>query len=158
MRHHFPTQQLLRDHVLERIGEWIAPADWMADTSLPAPERLVRSLRQVLAQVGAGQHARDALLATVSTFVAAEPTQELREAHLAVEADGRRRIERWLHILESEGVVAAADIPRDARFLGAVLNGLALQRALPADDALARVEEETLEDAVSAVLRRTPAT
>lgn len=153
MRHHFPTQQLLRDQVLERIGDWLAPSEGMHDMSLGATERLVGSLRQVLTEIGTGQRARDALLATVTTFVAVEQTPEVREAHLAVAADGHRRIEGWLQILADEGLVLPADIPRHARFLGAVLNGLALQRALPAPDALARIEQETLEDAVSAVLR-----
>ncbi|GAA4887190.1 TetR/AcrR family transcriptional regulator [Streptomonospora salina] len=153
MRHHFPTQQQLRDRVMERIGDWLAPAEWMLDASLPAHQRLLRSLRQVLAQAGAGQQARDAMLTTISTFVAVEQTPAVRESYLSIESDGQRRIEGWLNTLADEGFLSRSEVPRHARFLGTVLKGLALQRALPAIDALSQAEEETLATAVSAVLQ-----
>ncbi|GAB3477043.1 TetR/AcrR family transcriptional regulator [Nocardiopsis coralliicola] len=156
MRHHFPTQQQLRDEVMGRIGEWIAPAEEIRDTALPASERLLGGLRQILARAGAGQQARDALAATVGTFVTAEQTPEVREAYLSVENDGQRRIEGWLSTLAGEGFLPQSEVPRRARFLGTVLNGLALQRALPAIDALPQAEEEALAIAVSAVLQGAP--
>jgi hypothetical protein len=67
--------------------------------------------------------------------------------------DGQRRVECWLRVLADEGALAADDIPRAARFLGTVLEGLALARALPAADAIAHQEKETLYIAVDAVLR-----
>ena len=152
MRHHFPTQQELRDQVMERVGDWLAPAEWMRDTSLPGRERLLRCLRQVLARSGTGQHARDAMVAAVNAFVAVEQTDQVREAHLSIERDGQRRFEGWLNTLSEEGLLSPDDIPRNARFLGTVLNGLSLQRAFPTIDALAEAEEQTLQVAVSAVL------
>ncbi|GAB3732315.1 TetR/AcrR family transcriptional regulator [Nocardiopsis nanhaiensis] len=152
MRHHFPTQQELRDQVMERVGDWLAPAEWMRDTSLPGRERLLRCLRQVLARSGTGQQARDAMVAAVNAFVAVEQTDQVREAHLSIERDSQRRFEGWLNTLSEEGLLSPDDIPRNARFLGTVLNGLSLQRAFPTIDALAEAEEQTLQVAVSAVL------
>ena len=152
MRHHFPTQQELRDQVMERVGDWLAPAEWMRDTSLSGRERLLRCLRQVLARSGTGQHARDAMVAAVNAFVAVEQTDQVREAHLSIERDSQRRFEGWLNTLSEEGLLSPDDIPRNARFLGTVLNGLSLQRAFPTIDALAEAEEQTLQVAVSAVL------
>lgn len=153
MRYHFPTQQELRDQVMERVGDWLAPTEWMRDASLPGRERLLRSLRQVLARTGMGQQARDAMVAAVNAFVAVEQTDQVREAHLSIERDGQRRIEGWLNTLSEEGLLSPDDVPRHARFLGTVLNGLSLQRAFPAIDALTEAEEQTLQVAVSAVLR-----
>src|SRR5690606_13815979 len=39
LRHHFPTQQRLRDEVMRRINDWIAPAERIRDASLPARDR-----------------------------------------------------------------------------------------------------------------------
>lgn len=153
MRHHFPTQADLRDEVLGLIGDWMSPGAEMEDTGVPAHERLRGSLRDVLEHVGAGEHARDHMTRLTSTFIDVEQTPQLREAYLAVEADGHRRIERWLDALAREGRLAGADVPRFARFLGAVINGLALQRALPAPDSSLQLEAEVLDEAIGAVLR-----
>ncbi|MBE3001945.1 TetR family transcriptional regulator [Nocardiopsis sp. HNM0947] len=160
LRHHFPTQQKLRDEVMRRIYDWIVPADRIDDTSLPARDRLVESLRQVLTAAGRGPEAREAMSRMVETFIAAEQTEELREAYLTIERDAQRRIEDWLEVLaqerdqegDQETALPRDDIPRRARFLSTVVNGLGLERALPAQDSLAQRETETLYAAVDAVL------
>lgn len=152
LRHHFPTQRELRDEVMRRIYDWIAPADPIRDTSLPARDRLAECLRQVLAQAGTGQAAREAMTTVVGTFVAAEQTDAMREAYLAIQHDGQRRVKSWLQVLADEGALPADDVPRRARFLLTVLDGLGLERALPAEDSLAQEETETLYMAVDAVL------
>jgi len=152
LRHHFPTQQRLRDEVMRRINDWIAPAERIRDASLPARDRLVECLRQVLAAAGAGPEARKAMAALVETFVAVEQTEQVRGAYLAIERDAQRRVETWLAALAEEGALPRGDIPRRARFLSTVLNGLALERALPAEDSLPQREAETLYTAVDAVL------
>ena len=43
LRHHFPTQQQLRDELMRRIYEWLVPADSIEDTSIPPRERLLCS-------------------------------------------------------------------------------------------------------------------
>lgn len=152
LRHHFPTQQVLRDEVMRRIYDWIAPAEIIHDTSIPARDRLVECLRQVLAMAGAGPEARSAITAVVRTFIDVEQTEQVREAYMTIEKDSQRRIETWLRILADEGELQGEDLAHRARFLSTVIHGLGLERALPTGDSIARQESETLYMAVDAVL------
>ncbi|WP_340558540.1 TetR/AcrR family transcriptional regulator [Streptomyces sp. GSL17-111] len=156
LRHHFPTQQDLRDELTRRIFDWIAPTDPIDDRSLPARDRLAGCLGQVLAAVGAGPQAREALAVAVRTFVTAEQTEQVRASYRAVERDTQHRLEGWLRTLAEEGALSVDDVPRSARLLSTVVNGLAYQRAMPADDTLTERERETLYTAVDAVLRPHP--
>jgi hypothetical protein len=153
LRHHFPTQQKLRDELMRRIYDWMVPANRIGETTVPARDRLVECLLEVLAPVSVGQQARDAMIALTRDFIAADQTAQVHDAYRAMAQDGQRRVECWLRVLADEGALAADDIPRAARFLGTVLEGLALARALPAADAIAHQEKETLYIAVDAVLR-----
>lgn len=153
LRHHFPTQRALRDELMGRIYDWMVPATRLRDTSLPARERLVDCLREVLGPANVGQQAREAMIAVTQAFIAVEQTGPVREAYLTMERDGQRRVEDWLRVIAEEGDVAADDIPRHARFLNTVLDGLALRRALPSEDTIAHAEAQTLYTAVDAVLR-----
>lgn len=152
LRHHFPTQQVLRDEVMRRIYDWMAPAENINDTSIPARDRLVQCLRQILRMVGRGPEARRSMAATVRTFIDVEQTEQVREAYLTIEKDSQRRIETWLRTLAAQGGIPEEDIPRRARFLFTVVNGLGLERALPAEDSIAEQESETLHLAVDSVL------
>ncbi|GAA4661006.1 hypothetical protein GCM10023347_10590 [Streptomyces chumphonensis] len=69
-------------------------------------------------------------------------------------ARGRRA--RRLRTLAEEGALSVDDVPRSARLLSTVVNGLAFQRAMPAEDTLTERERETLYTAVDAVLRPHP--
>ena len=153
LRHHSPTQQQLRDELMRRIYEWLVPADSIEDTSIPPRERLVGCLRQLLEPVPAGQGARENMIALTQEFIAAEHTTRVREAYLAMERDGQRRIEAWLRVLADEIDIPPEDIPRRARFLSVVTEGMALKRALPAEDGLAEAETDTLRIAVDAALQ-----
>lgn len=155
LRHHFPTQQELRDEVMRRIYDWLLPQEPPEDSGVPPRDRLVRHLREVLAAAGTGHQAREAMAVLTSSFIAAEQTNALREAYLAMQRDGQRRMEGWLRVLAADGALPLESVPRAARFLGTVLSGLSLERALPADDSLAQSETETLYAAADAVL--TPA-
>ncbi|UFU06306.1 TetR/AcrR family transcriptional regulator [Ruania halotolerans] len=152
LRHHFPTQRELRDEVMRRIYGWIAPGDTIHDTSLPVRERLIQALQQPLALIGAGAQARETMATTCRTFIAGEQTDQVRESYLAIERDAQYRLEHWLTVIAEEGGIPVEDIPRRARFLSTVLNGLGLERALPAEDSLAAQEAQTLAMAVDAVL------
>lgn len=152
MRHHFPTQHALRDEVLRRVFDWMLPEGTIHDTSVPARDRLVACLVQVLSMTGVGQEAREAMRTLVESFIAVEHTEPVRTGYLAVEHDGQRRVESWLRVLSDEGALPAATIPSRARFLLTVLNGLGLERALPARDSLPQTETETLYHAVDSVL------
>ncbi|MGP5128325.1 TetR/AcrR family transcriptional regulator [Brachybacterium tyrofermentans] len=145
LRHHFPTQQVLRDEVMSRVYDWMLPDISIDDTAVPPRDRLVHCLRQVLDMSGTGSEARHSMVLLMENFVTVEQTEAMREAYLAMQRDGQRRMEGWLGTLAEEvGTLPVADIPRRARHLGTVLNGLALGRALPAEDSLAQRESEAL--------------
>lgn len=145
LRHHFPTQQVLRDEVMSRVYDWMLPNISIDDTAVPPRDRLVHCLRQVLDMSGTGPEARHSMVLLMENFVTVEQTEAMREAYLAMQRDGQRRMEGWLGTLAEEvGTLPVADIPRRARHLGTVLNGLALERALPAEDSLAQRESEAL--------------
>lgn len=153
LRHHFPTQRALRDAVLETIYDVVASDDQVIhDTSVPARDRLVQCLRQVLAPP-VGEEARRAWVVFFEAFVAPEPTDAIRTSHASVTQEGQRRVEHWISVLAKEGLVADGDIEVQARFLNTVLNGLSLDRALPADDSILERETATLYLAVDSILK-----
>jgi AcrR family transcriptional regulator len=154
LRFHFPTQRDLQDAVFGRIYERLMPDDPIRDRSLPARDRLVTCLRQVLAPAGVGADARRAWTIAHEKFIASEPTEQVRTAYRAYEQGGMRRIEYWLTVLAEEGALPRQDHTRAARFLNTVLNGLSVERALPAGESILRTETETLYTAVDAILER----
>jgi AcrR family transcriptional regulator len=152
LRHHFPTQRALQDAVLAGIYDVVAPADRIHDRSVPARDRLIDCLRQVLALAGVGDQARAGWSEIFQTFIEPEPTDENRAAYLAVDREAHRRVEYWLTVLSNEGALADGDNRRRARFLVTVLNGLSIARALPAEESILATETETLHAAVDHVL------
>jgi hypothetical protein len=138
--------------VLASLYAEVVPDDRIHDRSAPARDRLVDCLRNVLAPAGVGEQAREAWGKVFHAFIAPEPTDEVRAAYLAMDREGQRRVESWLAVLTQEGALADGDNTRRARFLMTVLNGLATERALPADDSILRSETETLYMAVDCVL------
>lgn len=152
LRHHFPTQQTLRDEVMRRVYDWIAPAHSIHDTSIPARDRLVESLREILTAVGSAEQARAAMGELTRTFITGEQSAQVREAYLTIDRDTRHRVEKWLALLAEEEGLPLEGIPGRASLLCTVLSGLGLERALPAEDSLAQRETETLYRAVDAAL------
>lgn len=152
LRYHFPTQRALQDAVLAGIYDVVAPGEGIHDRSVPARDRLIDCLRQVLALAGVGEQARAGWREIFKTYIEPEPTDENRAAYLAIEREAQRRVEYWLSVLSSEGALAEGDNARRARFLVTVLNGLSIARALPAEESILAVETETLHAAVDHVL------
>lgn len=152
LRFHFPTQRELQEAVLERFYAEVAQDDPIRDGDLSARERLVRCLQQLLVPVGVGAEARASLSHVTETFVAPEPTTAVRAAYAAAERTVSRRVEHWLGVLEREGAFRPSDAAADASFLVTVVNGLALERAMPREDLSLGAERRTLEIAVDAVL------
>ncbi|MDG4808199.1 TetR/AcrR family transcriptional regulator [Micromonospora sp. WMMD1120] len=153
LRFHFPTQRELKDAVLSRIYTQVFPDSPIHDRSLPARDRLVSCLRQVLAPAGVGARARAAWTLAYQAFIASEPTEQVRAEYLAVERGGWQRVEYWLSVLADEGALPKEDHARRIKFLLTVLNGLSIERALPAEDSILETETETLYLAVDSVLR-----
>lgn len=152
LRYHFPTQRALQDAVLAGVYDVITPGDRIHDRSATARERLTDCLGQVLAVAGVGDQARAAWGEIFKAYIEPEPTDETRAAYLAIEREARRRVEYWLTVLTNEGALAEGDNSRRARFLVTVLNGLSIERALPAKESILTTETETLHAAVDHVL------
>lgn len=153
LRHFFPDQRALLDEVLERMFRLVMPDGDIDDASLPAQERLMAGLRQILDRAGVGQSARELWRTTLRTYVEEAPPASTVESYLALESAARRRIEGWLAALAEEGALVDGDREAQARFLSSVVNGLSVERALPMDAAAAAAEAITLRLAVSAVVR-----
>lgn len=153
LRYHFPTQQSLHDEVMKHIYSTVLSDDPIHDSSVPARDRLVSCLRQVLAPIGVGAQARAEWRTVFDAFIPSETSGQVDAAHAAVVREGRRRVEYWLAVLTEEGELLDGDNPRSARFLCTVLNGLAIERALPADDSLLEAETAALYTAADCVLR-----
>ncbi|OON76634.1 TetR/AcrR family transcriptional regulator [Streptomyces tsukubensis] len=157
LRFHFPTQRALQDSLLSRIYGHLLPDDPIRDQELPARERLLNCLRQVLAPLGVDEDARTAWGRMYRAFIEPEPTEQLRTAYLSHEREAEQRIEHWLTVLAEEGALPPGDHSRNTRFLLTVLNGLALERALPTGESVLTAETETLDAAVDHVLKTAPA-
>ncbi|MBI9115900.1 TetR/AcrR family transcriptional regulator [Sanguibacter suaedae] len=152
LRHFFPTQRELVDTVVAGLYDIEIPGDPIHDLDTPPAERLIRCLRQLLAAIGTGDKARETWRSTFQAYVATPPTADATTTYLALERLAVRRIERWLTVLRDEGAVPAGDDERRARFLVTVVNGLAVERALPADSTRLAHEEDTLRLAVLGIL------
>ena len=153
LRHHFPTQRALRDAVLATIYDVVAANDQIIhDTSVPARDRLVQCLRQIFAP-GVGDEARRAWIKVFDAFIVPDPTPDIRRSYLAMEAEGRRRVEHWLTVLANEGALRDGDTTAQARFLSTVCNGLSIERALPVEASVLHAEPVSLSAAVDAVVK-----
>ncbi|MFD3684259.1 TetR/AcrR family transcriptional regulator [Nocardiopsis sp. NPDC058631] len=152
LRHHFPTQDALQDAVLAGVYETVFAGDPIHDTALPARDRLVSCVRQLLAPVGTGKRARELWGTTYEMFIAPEPTEETRAAYLAMERAARHRVEHWLSVLATEGALPGGDNTQRAKFLITVVNGLSVERAFPNSESLLTSETATLFAAVDSVL------
>jgi AcrR family transcriptional regulator len=152
LRFHFPTQRALQDAVLTRIYQHFMPGDPILDPSLPARDRLVNCLRQTLAPAGVGEQARRTFGLAFEAFIAPDPSDEIRAAYLGLERASAGRVSYWLSVLDEEGGRPDRDRSKDVRFLLTVLNGLAMERALPSGDSVLQSETDTLYTAVDTVL------
>lgn len=152
LRHHFPTQRELRNAVLATIYDVVTPdSQLIHDESVPARDRLVQCLRQVL-RLEAGEQSRQALIKFLNAFIVPEPAADIRTAYLAMASEGQSRVEYWLSILAEQGALPRADIAAKAAFLNTVLNGLSMERALPAEHSILQRETATLYIAVDSIL------
>ncbi|OMH26020.1 TetR family transcriptional regulator [Tersicoccus phoenicis] len=150
LRHFFPTQRDLVDTVVAGIYDLDIPNDPINDRTLTPNERLVECLRLLLAQVGAGDRAREQWRALYEAYVASKPSDDQAASYLALERLGRHRIEQWLTTLIDEGAIPPERVEQRARFLQTVVTGLMTERALPAEAVRIETETETLHLAVVA--------
>ncbi len=153
LRHFFPTQRLLIDTVVAGLRSIDVPDEPINDPALTPSERLIASLRMLLAEVGAGAQARNYLSSLHQAYVASPPDPDSEHAFLALERLAVHRVTGWLASLSEDGSLTTDDLELHARFLLTVVNGLSLERALPGAQARLTSEDDTLRFAVSAVLK-----
>lgn len=153
LRYHFPTQRELFDAVLSAIYEEAMPDDAIRDTTIAARDRLLACLRQVIAPIGTGMKAREAWGELFRAFIDPAVPAGPREGYLELGRQAHLRVESWLSILTEEGAIEPGDNAARARYLMTILNGLAVERALPSDRAPLELETEVLETAVDALVR-----
>ncbi|TFD92721.1 TetR/AcrR family transcriptional regulator [Cryobacterium lactosi] len=151
LRHFFPTQRDLLDAVVAGIYDLDIPDDPINEHTLTPTERLIACMRLMLAHVGVGDRARQHWGALYEAYVASTPSGDEVATYLALERLGRHRIERWLTVLIEEGAIPAGGVESRARFLATVINGLMMERALPAEAVRVETETETLRRAILAV-------
>lgn len=153
LRHFFPTQRELIDTVVEGLQSLDLPEDPIADHSKEPAERLEGCLHLLLASIGSGASARQNWAALHDAYVAVPVAGDAEHTFLAMERLAVDRVERWLSVLRLEGVLQDGSPEEHARFLLTVVNGLALERALPGAPARTAFERASLRLAVAAVLR-----
>lgn len=151
LRHFFPTQRELIDTVIAGLYELDLPDDPIDDHTRTPHERLLAGLQLFLADVGAGERARQHWTALYEAYVASPPTDDDATTYFALERLSRQHLERWLTTLTEEGAIPPGDTEQRARFLMTMLNGLITERALPTDALQIQTETETLRLAVHAV-------
>lgn len=152
LRHFFPTQRELIDTVVAGLHSLDVPDDPMDDAGSSPSDRLVGCLQAMLAEVGGGEQARDYVSSLHRAYVASPPDPESEHTFHALERLAVQRLVRWLTTLRDEGALARGDVEQQARFLLTIVNGLALERALPGAQARLTYERDTLRLAVSAVV------
>lgn len=157
LRHHFPSQRDLFDAVMTTVYEQALPDDWIRDPVLPARDRLAGCLRNMLTPVGSAAQARAVWGTLFRTFIEPEATPDAQTAYLVFARQARQRVESWLAVLVAEGALPEGDDARRARFLLTVVNGLSIERALPAEGTVLEDESAVLEDAVGALFDAGPA-
>lgn len=149
LRHFFPTQRALIDEVAAGITGLFASEEVIEDATVPARDRLLKCMQQVLAATGTGEQARDTWRRTFDSYLGTELSADAIDTYLAFSAAGLRRMEHWLDVLEKEGALPSGDNTQRAAYLNVVLDGLSIARALPTDAARIRSETDVLQHAIS---------
>jgi TetR/AcrR family transcriptional regulator, cholesterol catabolism regulator len=159
LRYHFATQRELLDAVLSALYEEALPDERIRDATVPAQDRLLECLGHLLSPVGVDDGARRTWTELFHAFIDLDASTPTRSGYVELHRQTMRRIESWLSILVEEGVLARGDNSGRARFLLAVVNGLAIQRAFPSEVPPLDVERAVLREALAAMpLSTSPST
>lgn len=152
LRYHFATQRELLDAVLSSLYEEALPDERIRDPSVPAEERLLACCRHMLDPVGIGDRAREVWADIFETFIAPDASRDHRTGYVEMRRQAALRVEGWISILAEEGAIPRGDNKARTDFLLAILDGLALQRALPSEASLLEVETSVLRAAIGALV------
>ncbi|GAA1491343.1 TetR/AcrR family transcriptional regulator [Brachybacterium sacelli] len=152
LQHHFPAKQDLVDEVMTVVYDTVLPSDYLEDTSVPARDRLISCLEQVVSPNGVDVPPRQAWQVTYERYLSPEASEDARMEYSAIERELCRRIEQCLIALHRERAVPAGDHARTARALLTVALGVSVTRALPHGEHTASTATDVLHAAADAVL------
>lgn len=154
LRHYFPTQQALIQATLTSLYESAMPDERIRDTSVPAEQRLVECLTNLLTPAATPDQAREVWRGLFRAFIEPEPTEQTRTGYSFVFQQAMLRVESWLAVLTEEGALPAGDDELRAKYLLTVMDGISLARAMP-DGGLSGPEEKAiLEATVASVVQQ----
>lgn len=152
LRYHFPSQRDLLDALVGDLFTRTYPDHRLHDRTVPPAERLAECVRGMLAPIGHGEQARTVMHQLAGTVLAPGVGAETSAGMERLAAGSRERVVSWLEVLAAEGAVPAGDLTRRALLLLTVVDGLALNRAMPGGRLTVEQEETVLADAVTAAL------
>ena len=107
----------------------------------------------MLDPIGLGDKAREVWTDIFATFIKPGASPDHRTGYVEMRWQAALRVESWISILVEEGAIPRGDNKARTDFLLAVLDGLALQRALPPEAAVLEVETSVLKGAIAALVR-----
>lgn len=152
LQHYFPAKQDLIDEAMAIVYDLVLPAGYLEDPTVPARDRLVACLQQVMSPPGVEISPRQAWQATFERYLSPDAPADAAEEYLAIERELVRRIEHCLTVLSREGAIAGVDHHRTARALLALTYGISTARALPPHEHRATTECDLLQAAADTVL------
>lgn len=153
LRYYFPTQRELMDAVLQSIYQGSMPDERIHDDAVPAADRLIECLSNVLTPIGSGEQAREFWRQLVRSLTDSASGLSSPLVHVDLDHQSSQRVESWLAVLAAEGALPAGDHADQALFLLTVVDGLAIGRVLPSDELSVQREAMVLQVAVGAVLQ-----
>ncbi|QSB13146.1 TetR family transcriptional regulator [Natronosporangium hydrolyticum] len=148
LRHYFPTQRALLDAVAGLTLNAQLSDLRITDRSVPPAERLTECLAQFLPPTDHDRLGLEQWLALYAAALGPERTDQARQLLSAFTAHARHRVDAWFEVLAEEGALPAADLPRHATVLLALIDGLCLQLLTPEPATSLREVRELLADAV----------
>lgn len=143
--------------MLTTLYEDALPDERIRDTSVPPRQRLLECVWRMLEPFSTGQGTREVWTSLFETFLAPGVTDETRAGYRILTRQAEQRVESWLVILETEGVLAKGDNAKRIHFILTVVDGLSIGRAFPDDGSRLEAETATLALAIDTVFAATPA-
>lgn len=131
LRHFFPTQRQLRDTVFSTIYANVFSDGDLFDRSIPARERLLARLSQMVAAAGTLEQTTYLWTDVFNRFVYPDATEAARNEFIELGRHTQDRVVSWLRVLIDEGAMPEGNNEMRARFLLTVVSGVLIERVLP---------------------------
>lgn len=152
LRHYFPTQRDLYDAVLRGSFDAQLQDLQIADSSVPAAQRLTECVAQFLPP-------QDALAASVENWIglylsALGPDRSKQAENMLAVLSTRatERIDAWLAVLAAEGALRHSDRAQHTLVLNTAVDGLSMQFLGPGTTITVAQAREVLRQIVSALV------